>query len=262
MQPAACAHTGSGECIPPIRADPSIGERVSNASTDHHRSPDVEDRIMRTFRDAKAMAKALRAEAFARRQVHFSHSECLEIVARQFGFDNWNILAARIEDAANSRIVPQAEVGGAAVTDPRRATGTTIPVLRIFSVDKALDFYVEFLGFTLDFGGPADGPGTPFYGQVLRAGTTLHLTEQPYDPGHGATVHIWLSGLDDLHRVLSKRREEMGSRVWGPAVWVPDIEEVPWDARVLTIPDPFGNHLRFSEPKDRAAQRTLPRWVS
>jgi hypothetical protein len=62
--------------------------------------------------------------------------------------------------------------------------------------------------------------------------------------------------------VLSKRREEMGSRVWGPAVWVPDIEEVPWDARVLTIPDPFGNHLRFSEPKDRAAQRTLPRWVS
>ena len=26
----------------------------------------------------------------------------------------------------------------------------TVPILRIFSVDKAKEFYLEFLGFTLD----------------------------------------------------------------------------------------------------------------
>ena len=53
---------------------------------------------MRTFRDAKVMAKALREE-LARRNVALSHGECLDIVARQFGLDNWNILAAKLEGA-------------------------------------------------------------------------------------------------------------------------------------------------------------------
>jgi uncharacterized glyoxalase superfamily protein PhnB len=211
---------------------------------------------MRTFRDAKAMAKTLRAEV-----PQLSHSQTLEIVAKQFGFDNWNILAAKIEDAQLSRIVPAVYVEGADVTDPRRATTSTIPILRIFSQAKAIEFYVEFLGFTLDFGGPAGGPGTPFYGQIIRADTTLQLTEVPYDPGHGATVGINLNGIEALHQELTERYGEMGARVWGPAVWVPDIEDVPWGHRVLTISDPFGNHLRFSEPKDPAARAALPRWV-
>lgn len=52
---------------------------------------------MRTYRDAKLMAKALRAE-LGRRGTALSHSECLDIVARQFGLDDWNVLAARLED--------------------------------------------------------------------------------------------------------------------------------------------------------------------
>jgi uncharacterized glyoxalase superfamily protein PhnB len=213
---------------------------------------------MRTFRDAKAMAKTLRAEI-----PDLSHSQTLEIVAKQFGFDNWNILAAKVEDAQRSRIVPLVYLEGADGTDPRRATSSTIPILRIFSESKALEFYLEFLGFTLDFGGPSGGPaGGPFYGQVIRAQTTFQLTEVPYDPGHGATIGINLAGIDDLHRELSQKYSEMGTRVWGPAVWVPDIEDVAWGSRVLTISDPFGNHLRFSEPKDPEAQAVLPRWVN
>ncbi|GJD60135.1 hypothetical protein CS379_14395 [Methylobacterium frigidaeris] len=50
---------------------------------------------MRTYRDAKAMAKTLREE-LGRRGTALSHGECLEIVARQFGLDNWNILSARL----------------------------------------------------------------------------------------------------------------------------------------------------------------------
>ncbi|KMO39774.1 glyoxalase superfamily protein [Methylobacterium aquaticum] len=54
---------------------------------------------MRTCRDAKAMAKTLREE-LGRRGTALSHGECLEIVARQFGHDNWNILSARLRAAA------------------------------------------------------------------------------------------------------------------------------------------------------------------
>jgi Glyoxalase superfamily protein/ClpX C4-type zinc finger len=49
---------------------------------------------MRTYKDAKAMAKSLRDSLTARR-VSFSHSECLEIVAKQFGLADWNTLAAK-----------------------------------------------------------------------------------------------------------------------------------------------------------------------
>lgn len=53
---------------------------------------------MHTFLDAKIMAKALR-QALAERDIALSHSDCLELVARQYGFANWNVLAARIDAA-------------------------------------------------------------------------------------------------------------------------------------------------------------------
>jgi len=45
--------------------------------------------------------------------------------------------------------------------------------------------------------------------------------------------------------------------VWGPAIWVPYPEELPWGVRLIS--DPFGNYLRFSEPVDQK-DRNLPRW--
>lgn len=50
---------------------------------------------MRTYQDAKVMAKSLR-DSLAARNVSLSHSECIEIVAQQFGFANWNTLAAKL----------------------------------------------------------------------------------------------------------------------------------------------------------------------
>jgi hypothetical protein len=200
---------------------------------------------MRTVRDAKAMAKSLRAEIRARAKVDLSHSECLEIVARQFGVDNWNILATKLDDAA-------APAGWRTAFAPT----TTIPVLRIFSEQAAKEFYLDYLGFTLDFGGPAGGD--LFYGQVSRPGATLQLTEQRYEAGPGATVDIWLTGLAEF-------RDELWGKVnggQGPAVGVPPVEEVWWGARVMVVSDPFGNHLRLSEPLDPAGHAHLPRWAS
>ena len=51
---------------------------------------------MHTFRNSKLMAKALRS-ALAERQIDIGHSDALELVARQFGFANWNMLSARID---------------------------------------------------------------------------------------------------------------------------------------------------------------------
>jgi catechol 2,3-dioxygenase-like lactoylglutathione lyase family enzyme len=131
--------------------------------------------------------------------------------------------------------------------------------MRIFAVEPALRFYVDFLGFTLDFGGPNGGPGTAYYGQVSYAATTLHLAEAAYSAGQGATVFIWMDGIDELRERLNDRRTEVP--VWGPAVWTPEVEKAQWDGRVLTIADPFGNHLRFSEPDDPKERAGLPRWA-
>jgi len=202
---------------------------------------------MRTVRDAKAMAKALRAE-LARRQVELTHSECLEIVSRQFGVDNWNILSAAAAAA------PSEQPGWRT----QFAAATTIPVLRIFAEPRAIRFYVEFLGFTLDFGGPSSGGDSPFYAQVSRPGATLHLSEQPYEAAPGATVDIWITGLDGYRAALLTRDDG----VFGTALGVPGIFEAHWGARVMSIPDPFGNNLRFSEPVDEAGRAQLPNWGS
>jgi hypothetical protein len=53
---------------------------------------------MRDFRDAKTMAHALR-DALQLKAVETTHSECLELIAKAFGYENWNILSARIEAA-------------------------------------------------------------------------------------------------------------------------------------------------------------------
>jgi hypothetical protein len=53
---------------------------------------------MRDFRDAKAMAHALR-DALKSRAVETTHSDSLELIAKAFGYDNWNILSAKIEAA-------------------------------------------------------------------------------------------------------------------------------------------------------------------
>lgn len=51
---------------------------------------------MLRFSDSKSMANALR-KALAERRIEITHSDSLELVARQFGYANWNILAAQIE---------------------------------------------------------------------------------------------------------------------------------------------------------------------
>jgi hypothetical protein len=73
---------------------------------------------MRDFRDAKVMAHALR-DALKGRAVETTHSESLELIAKAFGYDNWNILSAKIEAAK-----PHPEAAGALSSASTADSGT------------------------------------------------------------------------------------------------------------------------------------------
>jgi ClpX C4-type zinc finger/Glyoxalase superfamily protein len=70
---------------------------------------------MRDFRDAKVMARAVR-DALKAKAIEATHTEALELIAKAFGYENWNILSAKIEAAA-----PPATAAGTQ-TDPAPKT--------------------------------------------------------------------------------------------------------------------------------------------
>lgn len=146
---------------------------------------------VRTHDDAKAMARSLR-DALANRQTDISHSEALEIVATQFGLADWNTLAARI--AADSSPTATLPV-------PPIAFGAPVPIIRIFSVEKALEFYVGFLGFTVDWEHRFEDT-LPLYAQVSRVGLKLHLSEHHGDGSPGSATFLPMVGIDAFHREL------------------------------------------------------------
>jgi len=115
------------------------------------------------------------------------------------------------------------------------------PIVRIFSEQKALEFYVDFLGMNVDWEHRFE-PGAPVYLQVSRTGLTLHLSEHHGDGTPGSTVYVEMRGLDAFHAEVSAT----GYRSMRPA-----IEDVPWNARMMQVIDPFGNRIRFCEPNDR-----------
>jgi hypothetical protein len=80
-----------------ITADTSATQALTSKDT-----PEYGGLMLRTFQDAKTIAKTLRAELHARRQIDLTHGECLEIVSRQFGADSWNVLSVTITNSAGS----------------------------------------------------------------------------------------------------------------------------------------------------------------
>jgi hypothetical protein len=73
--------------------------RVSNASPDIPASFEQRMQDMRDFRDAKAMARTLRA-TLAAKGLKITISQSLELIAKAFGVADWNTLAAAIRREA------------------------------------------------------------------------------------------------------------------------------------------------------------------
>jgi len=178
---------------------------------------------MRDHRDAKAMAKSLR-EALAEMDTDINHSQALEIVARQFGLANWNILSAQLEKELSAPARDGIIFEGA------------VPIIRIFDVVKAHEFYLGFLGFSVDWE-HRYGDNFPLYTQISRGGLRLHLSEHSGDATPGSTSCVYMRGIRKLHEELRGKQYRYMK---------PGLEQE--DGRLeVTVIDPFQNRIRFME---------------
>lgn len=174
---------------------------------------------MPTIDDAKAMAKHLRT-ALAHRDIPLPHAACLEIVAAQIGQRDWNTAAATLSRTGATGI----------------AFVQTIPILRIFDVAKAREFYCDFLGFAVTMEHRFE-PDLPLYMAVERAGLALHLSEHHGDASPGSTVFVQMHEIAAFHAELSAK---------GYGYARPGLTREPWGTQ-MEVPDPFGNRIRFCE---------------
>ncbi len=172
---------------------------------------------MRDFRDAKAMAATLRDRAQADGH-EMTQGRALEVVAAMLGCRDWNTLSAAIGDTA-----------------PRFTE--TCPILRIFDEAKAREFYVDWLGFTVDWE-HRFAPGMPLYLQVSRAGLVLHLSMHHGDASPGGTVFVRMRNIRAFHAEITSERPYAHNR--------PGLENPPWGPQV-EVTDPFMNRIRFCE---------------
>jgi catechol 2,3-dioxygenase-like lactoylglutathione lyase family enzyme len=112
-----------------------------------------------------------------------------------------------------------------------------IPILRMFDVEKAKQFYVNFLGFKIDWEHRFDAEA-PLYVQISRGNLIFHLSEHHGDGSPGTTVFVVLGGLRAFHQEISAK---------GYRFFRPQIQRVPWNADLMEVQDPFGNRIRFNE---------------
>ena len=147
-----------------------------------------------------------------------------------------------------------------------------IPVLRIFDVEKAKEFYVGFLGFTVDWEHTFEA-NFPVNMQVSRGVCTFHLPEHHGDGSPGANVFIRMTGLDEFHKEVSSR----GYKHMNP--W---LEETFHGTKAMGVIEPFGNRSISTKTSSRptkprrsttyrsvalavqaeAERRTMPRPIS
>ena len=83
-----------------------------------------------------------------------------------------------------------------ATSCPRSTFKTRSPSCGSSASEKAKEFYVDFLGFTIDWEHRFEGV-SPVYMQVSRGNLVLHLSEHYGDCCPGSTVYVPTTGVDD-----------------------------------------------------------------
>jgi catechol 2,3-dioxygenase-like lactoylglutathione lyase family enzyme len=112
-----------------------------------------------------------------------------------------------------------------------------IPILRIFSLEKAKEFYLDFLGFKIDWEHTFE-ENLPVYMQISRGDCVLHLSEHHGDSVPGVAVYIPMTDIEAFNQeLLAKQYKYLR----------PGIIDQDWDMREMHVIDPFGNKLRFAE---------------
>jgi PhnB protein len=114
-------------------------------------------------------------------------------------------------------------------------TQDVTPQFRITDAKASLAFYVDGLGFTVDWEHRFE-PGMPVFMAVSRDGQSLFLSEHAGDARVGGAAYFVVPDVDACAR-------EFGSR---GVTFVQPPQDMPWGPRELTVVDPDGNRLRFA----------------
>jgi len=118
-----------------------------------------------------------------------------------------------------------------------------VPVFRIFSLEKAREFYLDFLGCQVDWE-HRFAPNAPVYMRVSRGGLVIHLSEHHGDCTPGAHAYVHTTGVEALHRELNDKNYRHNH---------PGLQRQDWGMLEMTVTDPFNNRITFSEPTEKAA---------
>ncbi len=113
----------------------------------------------------------------------------------------------------------------------------TIPVLRIFDYAKAVEFYIDWLGFTLVWEHHFE-ENTPAYIEVAKGALTLHLSEHHGDGTPGTHIFVWCEGIKDYHEELITKKYKYNR---------PGLEKTFYGALSFIVNDPFNNRISFNE---------------
>jgi hypothetical protein len=84
------------------------------------------------------------------------------------------------------------------------------PILRIFDETKAKEFYLDYLGFRVDWEHRFDD-NFPLYMQVSRGACLLHLSEHHGDACPGSAIRIPCDDIESLHAELDSKDPSPGS---------------------------------------------------
>jgi catechol 2,3-dioxygenase-like lactoylglutathione lyase family enzyme len=114
-------------------------------------------------------------------------------------------------------------------------THAPVPVLRSFDEAKAREFYVDWLGFEVDFVHRFE-PDAPLYMGVSRGDCKLHLSEHHGDGCPGACIRIRVDELEAYHRDLTAKNYKN---------YRPGLQDQEWGTREMIVQDGAGNRLVF-----------------
>lgn len=115
------------------------------------------------------------------------------------------------------------------------------PILRIFDYDKAVEFYINWLGFTIDWLHEFEPGHSPKFMQITLRDIAFNLSEHHGDGCPGAHIRIDdFSGLREYHKLLIDKKYKYNRPGLEIPEWNPNSIEV-------TVNDPFGNSITFTE---------------
>jgi len=120
---------------------------------------------------------------------------------------------------------------------------TVTPQFRITDARRSIAFYVDGLGFEIDWEHRFE-PGFPVFMQLTRAGQSIFLTEHAGDCRVGGAAYFVVADVDACYQAFVAR---------GVVPTEPPAD-MPWGSRELVVTDPDGNRLRFARSQAEALQ--------